>query len=139
FQQQYELVVNEQHTVSFIEYYPPPLDYWFEVNAYPTPDGLAVYFRDVNERLRQEDALRLSEERFRLISMATNDVIWDWDVVKRELWWNDSMFSVFGHDPEILGSAPDFWVAHIHPADREVVHNSILTALNTPGTNSWQQ
>lgn len=139
FQQQYELAASEQRTVSFVEYYPPPLDNWFEVNAYPIPDGLAVYFRDVNDRIKQEDALRLSEERFRLIAKATNDVIWDWDVSKRTLWWNDSMFSVFGHDPEVLGTGPEFWLRHIHPADRESVHNSILAALDSSGTSSWQQ
>lgn len=139
FQQQYELAANEQRTVSFIEYYPPPLDYWFEVSAYPTPDGLAVYFRDVNERLRQEDALRLSEERFRLIAMATNDVIWDWDVQKRSLWWNDSLFSVFGHDPEVMESGPSSWLDNIHPADRDSVHQSISDALTNPDSNSWQQ
>lgn len=38
------------------EYYYPPLETWFEVDAYPTAEGLAVYFRDVSEqrRLRQQ-------------------------------------------------------------------------------------
>lgn len=138
FQQQYELAANEQRTVSFTEFYPPPLDCWFEVNAYPTPDGLAVYFRNVNQRIQNEEALRVSEERFRLIAKATNDVIWDWDVATESLWWNDSLFSVFGYDPEVLGSGRDFWVNHIHPADRQTVHDSIRLALNTPDVNSWQ-
>jgi PAS domain S-box-containing protein len=138
FQEQYELAAREQRTVSFIEYYPPPLDYWFEVNAYPTPDGLAVYFRDVNDRLKHEEALRLSEERFRLIAKATNDVIWDWDVSKRTLWWNDSLFSMFGHDPEVVGNGPESWVNFIHPADRQSAHDSIRNALNDPDVNGWQ-
>lgn len=139
FQEQYELAIREQRAVSFIEYYPPPLHHWFEVNAYPTPDGLAVYFRDVDERLKHEEALRMSEERFRLIAKATNDVIWDWDVKQQTLWWNDCLFSVFGYDPERLGTGRESWVDHIHPADRQSVHDSILEALNNPHTQSWQQ
>ena len=139
FQQQYELAAREQRTVSFVEYYPPPLDHWFEVNAYPTPDGLAVYFRDVDERIKQEEALRISEERFRLIAKATNEAIWDWDVKKKTLWWNDSLLSVFGHDPQRLGAGPDSWINNIHPADRQPVHDSIVKALQSPDVTSWQQ
>jgi PAS domain S-box-containing protein len=43
------------------------LDTWFEVNASPSPEGLSLYFRDINERHRvrqTEAALRLSESRF---------------------------------------------------------------------------
>ena len=43
--------------VTLEEYY-PPLETWFEVRAYPSADGLSVYFRDVTERKRAEEALR---------------------------------------------------------------------------------
>ena len=49
------------------ELYYPPVDRWLEVNAYPSADGLAIYFRDVTERVRAEATLRESEERFRLL------------------------------------------------------------------------
>lgn len=39
-------------------------DRMFEVNAYPSKDGLSVYLRDITERKRMEEALRLSEELF---------------------------------------------------------------------------
>ncbi|MDO9521745.1 MAG: PAS domain-containing protein [Pseudohongiella sp.] len=138
FQEQYELAINEQLTVSFIEYYPPPLDHWFEVNAYPTPDGLAVYFRDVNERFRQEEALRVSEERFRLIALATNDVIWDWDLVKDTVWWNDSLLPVFGHDPENIEAGLESWTNRVHPSDLKAATDSVNAVMKSKSTNSWQ-
>lgn len=46
---------------------------WLEVNAYPTEEGIAVYFRDITDRKRVEDerqqavvVLRESEEKLRL-------------------------------------------------------------------------
>lgn len=54
---------------------------WFDVDAYPTPEGLAVYFRDISRRKRDEEDVRVSNERFLLVAQATNDVIWDWDLV----------------------------------------------------------
>lgn len=61
FQQQYEAAVNDRRTVRFTEWY-PPLQRWFEVHAYPTGDGLAVYFRDVSEQRDLEDRLRQSQK-----------------------------------------------------------------------------
>ncbi|MEO7717551.1 MAG: PAS domain S-box protein [Capsulimonas sp.] len=40
-------------------------DIWLELRGYPTEDGLAVYFRDISDRKRVEQALEESEERFR--------------------------------------------------------------------------
>src|SRR5207253_4387132 len=64
FYPEYRRAVSEQIAVSFEEYY-PPLQTWFEVHAYPSPDGLSVYFRDITERKRSEEALRQSEKQFR--------------------------------------------------------------------------
>ncbi|GHO86378.1 PAS domain-containing sensor histidine kinase [Dictyobacter formicarum] len=42
-----------------------PQKKWFEVHAYPTPEGLSVYYQDITERKRIERALRESELKFR--------------------------------------------------------------------------
>ncbi len=54
--QEYHRAVNSQVTVQFEELY-PPLEIWLEVRAYPYPDGLSVYFRDVTTRKKTEAAL----------------------------------------------------------------------------------
>jgi PAS domain S-box-containing protein len=107
FETQYRRAMRDRTTVSFQAYYPPPLDSWYEVRAYPSPTGagLSVYFRNVNEERRREqereqliaeqqrlvtaleqanarqkdsleqsaDALRASEERFRLLLEGVRD------------------------------------------------------------------
>ncbi len=57
FYEQYHRAMETQEPVSFQEYY-PPLDTWFEVSAYPSESGLSVYFQDVTDRRRREQALR---------------------------------------------------------------------------------
>ena len=42
----------------FEAYYPAPLDAWYEVRAWPSPDGLSVYFLDVTDRLAAEERSR---------------------------------------------------------------------------------
>jgi diguanylate cyclase (GGDEF)-like protein/PAS domain S-box-containing protein len=43
------------------EHHFPSLNKWLEVRAYPFAEGLAVYFRDVTERRRSQEQLRLLE------------------------------------------------------------------------------
>lgn len=51
FQTEYERAVREQQTVHFQNFY-PALETWFDVSAYPTPQGLAVCFRDITRHGR---------------------------------------------------------------------------------------
>ncbi len=55
----------------FEAYYPAPLDAWFEVRAWPGPDGLSVSFLDVTERRAAEDRAHRSAARLRLIADTT--------------------------------------------------------------------
>ncbi|RBY88720.1 SpoIIE family protein phosphatase [Blastococcus sp. TF02A-26] len=52
----------------FEAHYPEPLDAWYEVRAWPTPDGLSVYFLDVTERRRAETQARESAARLRALA-----------------------------------------------------------------------
>jgi two-component system sensor histidine kinase UhpB len=58
-----------------IEQYYPPLGKWFEARAYPSEEGVAVYFRDITERKRMEDELRASEDRYRTLAESSPDAI----------------------------------------------------------------
>lgn len=125
----YRQAVQEQTAVSFEEYY-PPLNLWTEVRAYPSSEGLAIYFRDVSERMAAREALRTSEERFRFLTKATNDAIWDWGLDNDSLWWSEGFETLFGFrrsqvEPDIAS-----WYNRIHPEDREHVQADIHHALD---------
>ncbi|GER91178.1 hypothetical protein KDW_53400 [Dictyobacter vulcani] len=62
FYEQYHLAVNQQVSVSFEEFF-APLNCWFEVRAYPSSEGLSVYYHDINERKEIE------RERERLLEL----------------------------------------------------------------------
>lgn len=48
---------SEQVSVEFEEFY-PPLNTWFETHAYPSAEGISVYFQAITERKQAEEALR---------------------------------------------------------------------------------
>jgi PAS domain S-box-containing protein len=58
---EYHRAMEERITVSFEQFF-PPLGGWFEARAYPSPEGLSVYFHGINERKRAEMAQRLLAE-----------------------------------------------------------------------------
>ena len=62
FQQEYERALREQCPVEF-EAISVLSNRWVEVHAYPTPQGLAVYFRDISDRKQAEEQLREADRR----------------------------------------------------------------------------
>jgi len=82
---------------------------------------------ELNERKRTEDALTLSETRYRLASRATKDVIWDLDMVHDQHTWNENVQTLFGYTSEEAASNGSWWHEHIHLADRE----RVLSVLKT--------
>ncbi len=50
---EYQRAVRDNCSVSFVEHY-APLDLWTEIRAYPSEEGLAIYFLDVSERKAAE-------------------------------------------------------------------------------------
>jgi PAS domain S-box-containing protein len=66
FEATYRRAANEQVASSTTAFYPDH-NRWYEVHAYPAADGITVYFRNVTERMRIEEALRESEARYRTL------------------------------------------------------------------------
>ena len=52
FEDSYRAAVRTGKPVAFDAYYPEPLNGWYELRAWPSPDGLSVYFLEVTERRR---------------------------------------------------------------------------------------
>ena len=135
FQIHYERALETGQTETFEEYY-PPLARWFMVKAYPSRDGLAIYFHDVTELWTTREAARASEERFRLLAQATSDAIWDWDLRSDVLWWNDEFESLVGTRTEAAVPAIHAWSGRLHPEDKDRVLGEMQQAMQS-GVERW--
>jgi PAS domain S-box-containing protein len=54
----YEHVMQTGAPADLEEIHPDPHNRWFQVHAYRSPDGLAVYFRDVTERRKADEKIK---------------------------------------------------------------------------------
>ncbi len=61
--------------------------------------------------------LSVSNERFEIVSKATSDTIWDWDIKTNRFIWNKGIQGVFGYKKEEVGDNLQWWFDKIHPED----------------------
>jgi PAS domain S-box-containing protein len=66
FEREYSRAMREQTPVQFVEY-SATAECWFEVKAYPSADGLSVYFRDVSSRIEAQREVERNARRQRAI------------------------------------------------------------------------
>jgi PAS domain S-box-containing protein len=81
-------------------------------------------------------ALRESEERYRLVALATSDVIWDWRLDTNGLRWNDAVGPVFRYGPNEVSDSVDWWISRIHPDDAPRVVTGIHAVIEG-GESAW--
>src|SRR5262249_10524348 len=87
--------------------------------------GVVTGFGDITAERRAQEALLASEERFRMISRATNDAVWDWDIASDSVVRTESMATLFGYSVAEIDMTRGWWRERVHPADRERVLESL--------------
>lgn len=111
--------------------------------------GLAIFADGVPLRLigtvqdvtidRQARAsLAETEERLRLAVRATNDAIWDWDLRRDHVLWNEALERHYGHAPSSVAPTGAWWLSQIHPDDRDRVDHSIHAVIHSRHTE-WTE
>ncbi|HKW30352.1 MAG TPA: PAS domain S-box protein [Verrucomicrobiae bacterium] len=90
-------------------------------------------------RKQAERALQQSEERFRIVARATNDVVWEWDIKTNQVWFSENFQAVFGHSREDIDATLEWWLDLIHPDDKGRVTTGITTLLASGGRVWWDE
>ena len=78
-----------------------------------------------------QEALKRSEERYALVARGTNDGIWDWDLLKNEVYYSPRWREML--QLEEIDPSPEQWLNRIHVEDRTRVDSQIekhLTGLS---------
>ncbi|MDP4115479.1 MAG: PAS domain-containing protein [Bacteroidota bacterium] len=86
--------------------------------------------QDITENKLAEEHIKLSDERLDIAAKVANLVMWDWDIEKNNLLWDDSMYFLFGVDKDKFTSNYEAWLDTLHPDDKERCDNEIQNAVN---------
>jgi len=78
----------------------------YEISDIEAVSRLAKYFALAIQLLREDEALRISENRFRDIALSMSDLIWEIDINGRYSWCSEKITDVLGFSAdELLGKA----------------------------------
>ncbi|MEH2088034.1 PAS domain S-box protein [Nostoc sp.] len=139
-ERQYRRAMAEQIPVHFEHHYslPPKYDLWLEIHAYPSEDGLDIFFRDISQRkqveqtLRQkEERLKLANERFELAASAVNCLIYDWNIEQDSVERTEGLTRILGYSLPEAEATGNWWCKLVHPEDLPRVQEAILALVNS--------
>ena len=100
---------------------------------------LAKTIRYSIERKRNMEALQESIERYNLVSKATNDMVWDWNVISGEIYRNiDSWNKIFGGSLKEISPTISFFTRKIHPDDVTATLQKVNEILGNPNEYIFQ-
>ncbi|GAB4485512.1 MAG: hypothetical protein OHK0010_04380 [Anaerolineales bacterium] len=107
---------------------------WVRVSAHPRWDAhanrlIGVYgsVQEITERKQAEEALRASENRFRMLVEQLPVVVYLDDATEygKTVYISPQFEAMTGYRPdEAINSEIDFWLERIHPDDRQSAHDA---------------
>ncbi|MBJ2135549.1 PAS domain-containing protein [Paraglaciecola chathamensis] len=84
---------------------------------------------NITQQKKSEQALKDSELRLSLATKAGGVGVWDWDIVKNILTWDEQMFALYGVKREQFSNAYEAWYKGVYEADREWGNTEIELAI----------
>jgi PAS domain S-box-containing protein len=100
-------------------------------------ERVASILKVIFENRQNSELVQNVNERYEYVNMATNDAIYDWDVIRDHIEWGDGFFRLFGNEADMVHYPLSRWAERVHPADREAVGNSLEMQLADPGQPKW--
>ena len=76
-------------------------------------------------------ALKESDDRFRLVTRATSDVVYDLDLKYDTSWFNEALHTEYGYPRDEKTNVIDWWATHVHPEDAMRVNDELSAALES--------
>lgn len=89
------------------------------------PFAAMATLRDITKERHAQQALQLSEERWKFALEGAGDGVWDWDLLTGQVFYSARWKAMLGYaDHEISGTAQEFF-DRVHPTDREQISLSL--------------
>jgi len=128
--------------VHFEEYW-PEVGAWFDVITYYYDNTLSVSFKSSKQPSVGTDPvnqLTILNELYRVVTEITNDCLWEWDLINKEIFWIDGGHKrVFGYPIENALIPQSFWESCLHPDDQARVLSNLDKIFTLPSGTVWEE
>ena len=115
-----------------------PVEVFLELHGHGDQGMFMAVILDTSQRDRLREEMNRSNERFQLVSKATKDAIWDWDILHGHMQWSESFRALCGYDRANEPPLAKYWYHLVHPDDRDSVRESLRAVLDDPEQDLWQ-
>ncbi|MEP6539568.1 MAG: PAS domain S-box protein, partial [Bryobacteraceae bacterium] len=132
--QEFHRALNQNVSVHFEE---PSSDgkFWFTVDAYPSPEGLSVFIRDITSSRQAAQDLQLSNERFRRLYEANLVGITFWNVNTGVTDGNDEYFRLAGVTREEFADRGGIRFQELTPPEHREKEDRVVQHMLETGTS----
>ena len=90
------------------------------------------------EKLKKNNnEIKESNEKYNIVAKATNDTIWDWNILDDKLHWNRGITSIYGYNQNQVGESSSWWFENIHPEDSIKMSIKLYSFIEQK-TENWQ-
>ncbi len=117
---------------------------WFDVITYHCDGILSVSFKSSNHphvghSVDPAQRLKVLTELYRFVTEITNDCLWEWDLLSKDIFWIDGGHKrVFGYQVENALIPQNFWESCIHPDDKERVLKGVQDSITKKSSPLWE-
>ena len=95
--------------------------------------------KTLNEELIEQRGLEdEANQRYHLVTKATSDAIWDWDLTADTLTWGEGFNTIFGYNITHIHPATELLKTFLHPEDTDRVMEGIRRVINSKESN-WKE
>jgi PAS domain S-box-containing protein len=92
--------------------------------------------QDITGQKQSEQALLQSDKRFRAVTQATHDLVFDLDLQSGIIWFNEALQTEYGYR-KAVDTTFEWFKSHIHPDDSPEVEKQISKLLKSK-QKAWQ-
>src|SRR5450432_3375839 len=140
----YHKAFEKDIPVHFQEYW-GEMGAWFDVITYYCDNTLSVSFKsskrsiDLEFPTNLEQQLQIKTGLYKFITEVTNDCLWEWDLISKEIFWIDGGHKrVFGYAVENALIPQSFWEGLIHPDDRTRILSDLSNLVKEKASLGWE-
>ncbi|MES2005974.1 MAG: PAS domain-containing protein [Bacteroidota bacterium] len=97
-----------------------------------------IFLHDSTAKKKNDETLRMINDRANIIAKITNDSIWDWDLITNQVVrYHTSLETLFGYEPFAPEEVDSKWAQLVHPEDWQRIKEKRGAIFGNTTENYW--